>query len=94
MKQRHKQELVELLLKIEDKQLMDAFLSSVLTPAEYEDIVSRLQLVKLLAQGVPQREISQKLGVSIAKVTRGSRELQEKNNGFSKIFDTYYKNGF
>lgn len=94
MKQSHKTELVELFSKIDDPKIMDSFLENILTPAELEDVVLRLQLVKLLESGMPQREIAEKLGISISKVTRGSRALQEKNSGFKHVFDRYYKNGF
>lgn len=67
---------------------MDEFMEDLLTPAESEDIVTRWQIVKQLSKGTPQREISTKLGVSIAKITRGSRELRNKKGGFWKMLKT------
>lgn len=61
--------------------LLKAFLVDILTREEFEDLTLRLQILKLLQQGVPQRTIAQKLGVSIAKITRGSRLLQNKKSG-------------
>lgn len=57
-----------------EKELM-SFIQAILTPKELEEIPKRLQIVKMLKKGIPQREISKKLGVGIATVTRGSREL-------------------
>lgn len=67
---------------------MEKFLEDILTPSEFEDIGARWQIIKQLSRGVPQREIARKLGVSIAKITRGSRELRDKRGGFSQILKT------
>lgn len=80
-----RKELIKLLANIHDSKLLDEFMEDILTPGEFEEIVSRWQIIKQLAQGVPQREIATKLGVSIAKITRGSRELRNKNGGFWKV---------
>ena len=61
--------------------LLKAFLVDILTREEYEDLTLRLQILKLLKKGLPQRDIAKKLGVSIAKITRGSRLLQNKKSG-------------
>lgn len=77
MKNKQLDELIELLLKIKDKELMRDFLLGILTPKELEEIPMRLQIVKLLRRGIPQQEIATELGVGVATVTRGSRELQK-----------------
>ncbi len=61
---------------LKNKEEMARFLRGILTPKEIEELPLRLQITKLLASGVPQRAIAQKLGVGIATVTRGSRELK------------------
>lgn len=71
----YKAELIEHLLAIEDRSAMDAALDSLLTPAEYTEISKRLQIFKLLREGVPHRKIAETLGVGIATVSRGSRAL-------------------
>ena len=60
-------------------------MEDLLTPAEFEEIVARWQIIKLLSKGMPQRKIAKYLGVSIAKITRGSRELRDGKGGFNKI---------
>lgn len=68
-----------------DRKLLHAFLGDILTPAEYRELARRWQIVLLLARGVPQRTIAKRLKVSIATVTRGSRELQDRRGGFWRI---------
>lgn len=51
---------------------------ALLTPVEIGSIAQRLSILDALSRGVSQREISERLGVGIATVTRGSRTL--KNN--------------
>ena len=55
---------------------MEQIPRSLLTPSELSEISKRLQIFKLLEQGMPQRQIAEKLGVGIATVTRGSRALK------------------
>jgi len=56
-----------------------AFFEAILTPKELGEIPTRLQIVKMLKQGVSQRKIVDKLGVGVATVTRGSKEIQKGN---------------
>ena len=69
-------EFIELLLQAEDAEAMKSVLFALLTPSELRDIPNRLQIIRLLKQGVSQREIAKQLGVGIATVTRGSKEIQ------------------
>lgn len=80
---------MNLLVSIKNPKLMDEFLEDLLTPAEFEDINIRWQIIKLLSKRVPQREIATELGVSIAKITRGSRELLNEKGGFWKVLKNY-----
>ncbi|MEL7968900.1 Trp family transcriptional regulator [Vreelandella neptunia] len=68
-------ELIDHLLSIDSPEAMDRALASLLTPAEYQEISKRLQIFKLLREGVPHRKIAETLGVGIATVSRGSRAL-------------------
>ncbi len=78
-------ELSELLGKIDDPKLIEKFLTRLFTPREVMDVASRWELVKLLDQGLSQRRISAQLGISLCKITRGSRELKQKNSVFRRI---------
>lgn len=84
-------ELVEVLQKVsEDKKLLNDFLLDLLTPQEYKELPKRWQIVKLLAKGMPQRQIAKELNVSIATITRGSRELLDLKGGFRKVLKKFY----
>jgi len=56
---------------------LDELLWLFLTPEEQKDIATRYLIVRELVQGKKtQREMAQELGVSIAKITRGSNFLK------------------
>ena len=67
-----------------NKAALREFLRDLLTPAEYRDTALRWRIVTMLSEGVPQRNIAESLGVSLSKITRGSRELADKKGGFAK----------
>ena len=67
------------LLGIKTDKEMASFLQAIFTPAELEHIPKRLELVRLLKKGVLQHEIAKKLGMGVATVTRGARELKKNN---------------
>lgn len=69
-------ELVEAFLRQKSKSEMLEFLKGILTPKEFEELVTRLQIVKLIKAGLPHQEIAKRLKVGVATVTRGSRELR------------------
>ena len=63
------------------------WLQALLTPCERDRICLRWRLVCLLADGVPQREIARRLGISLCKITRGSRELKRGPRLFRKVVE-------
>mgnify|MGYP003553447088 CR=1 FL=1 len=69
-------ELIEAFLIMKSKEQMLNFMKGILTPKELEELSQRLKIVKLLKKGIPQHEIAAKLGVGVATITRGSRELK------------------
>lgn len=71
-------ELLDHLLAMNDRASLEKALSELLTPTELTEISKRLQILRLLEQGVPQREIARQLNVGIATVTRGSRALKSE----------------
>lgn len=83
-------EISKVLAATEDGKEIEKFLKSILTEKEIADISSRWELVKLLDRGMSQRKIAEKLGLSLCKITRGSKELKKKNSIFKKMIDAYY----
>ncbi|MDR0374760.1 MAG: trp operon repressor [Treponema sp.] len=79
--------LSAILAKIDDAELIESFLQCLLTPAETADIAARWALVKALKEKKTQREIAQDLGLSLCKITRGSRELKKPNSAFQRVLD-------
>ena len=74
---KHTAELIDYLLAVKTPEGMEEALRALLTPAEFADITNRLQIIKRLQAGVPQRRIAEQLGVGIATVSRGARALKE-----------------
>ena len=69
--------LFKSLLSIKTKAEMEDFLTGLLTAAELEELPKRLEIIRQLKKGVPQAKIAKDLGVGIATVTRGSKELRQ-----------------
>ncbi|MEN6476976.1 MAG: Trp family transcriptional regulator [Rectinema sp.] len=70
-----------------DPRLIESFLYSLLTPAEADEMAKRWALVKELSDGTPQRRIAENLGLSLCKITRGSRELKKQDSAFRSMLD-------
>lgn len=73
---KHLEELAETLLKVKTKEQMYNLLLGLFTPRELKELPNRIKIVKMLKRGIPHQEISEKLEVGIATVTRGSKEIQ------------------
>ena len=78
-------ELATALANTKDALLIKNFLCRLLTPSETADIAARWALVKALDQKIPQREIAKTLGLSLCKITRGSREMKNPDQAFQKM---------
>lgn len=74
------QELLDVILSIEDKEELHSFFTDLFTPAELEDITLRWKLLKDLHSGMTQRKIAEKYGISLCKITRGSKVLKNKES--------------
>ncbi len=74
-----------LLTASKDKMLFQKVVKSIFTVKELEEFALRWQIIKRISKGETHRQISKDLGVGVATVTRGSRELSNKKGGFSRI---------
>lgn len=70
-------ELMDIILKIENKKELREFLFGILTPKELLEIPQRLAIVKLIKKGIAHQDIARRMHVGVATVTRGSREIQK-----------------
>ncbi len=78
--------LVEVLCRITEPKIMKRFISEIFTPAEIDDFVLRWRLMEMLQNGVPQRDIATELGISLCKITRGSKVLSAGNSITERIY--------
>lgn len=68
-------DFIDLIYAINDRKLLEDFLIGVTTTKERQELAQRIEIVKRLIAGEPQQKIASDLGVGIATVTRGSKEL-------------------
>ncbi len=80
-------EMAKTLAATTDAALIESFLYSLFTNAEADEIAKRWALVKRIAEGVPQRAIAVELGLSLCKITRGSRELKKEDSSFRRMLE-------
>lgn len=88
---KHYRELCRLFASIKNEKEADRLLQDILTPQEIDSLAERWQLIQELEKGTPQREISEKLKVSISKITRGSRVMQYGAGGFKHFLSKLKK---
>ena len=70
---------------VTDPRELEAFLSELLTPTELHDLVLRWELLELLEQGVSQRKVAAKLGISLCKITRGAKILKRSGSVAARV---------
>ena len=80
-------EMANALANAANPELIEGFLYSLLTPSEADEIAKRWALVKDLSRGRPQRDIAKELGLSLCKITRGSRELKKDGSPFRRMLE-------
>lgn len=78
-------ELAGIFAGIDDKSRMKHLFEELFTPAERSTFELRWELLKSLHAGKTQREIAEEFGISLCKITRGSKILKDKNSELSKI---------
>lgn len=76
--------LVQVFLSVKNDEEMKNLLEGLLTPTELEEFVQRIEIVKLLKKGMGQHAIAKKLGIGVATVTRGAKEIKKGNFKYVK----------
>ena len=71
--------LVKEFEKADSREKLENLLRGLLTPSEMQELAERFRIVQLLKKGVAQHEIAKKLGIGVATVTRGSKEIKQGN---------------
>ena len=80
-------ELLNVISSLKDLDEMNRFFEEIFTPAELEDISLRWKLMKDLHKGMTQRNIAKKYGISLCKITRGSKILKAKGSMALKLLE-------
>jgi TrpR family trp operon transcriptional repressor len=65
---------------VSDRATMKRFFAEIFTPAEIDDLVLRWRLMEMLEAGESQRAIAGRLGISLCKITRGSKVLRGRKS--------------
>ena len=81
------EEICTLLASTDDAQLIKKFFGCLFTPSELQDMTKRWLLVKEIDKGTTQREIARMFGMSLCKITRGSKELKKEGSAFRIMLD-------
>jgi TrpR family transcriptional regulator, trp operon repressor len=79
--------LLSVICKISNISDLNDLFEELFTTAELSDLNLRWKLMKDLYSGMPQRKISEKYGISLCKITRGSKVLKKENSSVLKILN-------
>ncbi|MFA6017527.1 MAG: YerC/YecD family TrpR-related protein [Patescibacteria group bacterium] len=77
--------LANVFLKLKTEQDVANFLRDLLTIKELEEFANRLEMARLLKQGMSYKAIAQKLKVSTTTVTRTAHWLFRGSGGYEKV---------
>jgi len=78
-------EVVQVFASIGEGAVMRKLFEELFTDSERKDVALRWELMKMIQADVPQREIAAELGISLCKITRGSRVLREPGSVAASI---------
>lgn len=79
------QEVAQAFASLKTADEVRRFLAELCTPSECRDIALRWHLMKRLLDGVPQRTIAKDLGLSLCKITRGSKYMKDETSIFRRL---------
>ena len=79
------EQLAEALVAIDDRETMLAFLRDVCSFNELATLAQRLEVARLVDQGVPYAEIARRLEASTATVTRVAQWLRHGEGGYRAV---------
>jgi TrpR family transcriptional regulator, trp operon repressor len=81
-------ELIEVFCRIRRPEDMRQLFEEIFTSAERHDLGLRWELMQLLHKGLPQRDIAERLGISLCKITRGAKILKQTESISRKMLTT------
>jgi TrpR family trp operon transcriptional repressor len=77
-------DLIDVFAGISDPEEMRSFIEEILTPKEIQDLALRWKLLQELDRGETQRSIASRYGISLCKITRGSKILKNDQSVIKK----------
>lgn len=80
-------QLLDAILSLESRADAAAFLRDLCTRRELDEMSRRWQVVRMLAQGLPYRQIATDSGASTATITRINQWLRHGRGGYVKTLD-------
>ncbi len=80
-------ELIQVFARVNNYDEMQRLFEELFTMKEKYDFALRWRLMKDISRGVPQREIAQNLGISLCKITRGSKILKKEDSLMKKLIE-------
>lgn len=83
--------LLSVICQISNISDLSSLFEELFTTAELSDLNSRWKLMQDLYSGMPQRKIAEKYGISLCKITRGSKVLKKENSSVLKILNKLKK---
>lgn len=83
------QALVDALLHAKNPDDMGNFLRDIATLSELQAWGERLEVAKLLAQGLSYREVAKRTGASTTTVTRVAKFIENGEGGYRKVLKTH-----
>jgi TrpR-related protein YerC/YecD len=78
-------ELVEAFSRLREPKVVAAFMKDLCTTTELDAMGQRLQVARLVDEGVPYQEISRRTGASTATVTRVAQWLHHGEGGYQTV---------
>ncbi|MCX6391697.1 MAG: YerC/YecD family TrpR-related protein [Actinobacteria bacterium] len=81
------EQLADVLVSIDNRESMLAFLRDVCSHNELSTLAQRLEVARLVDQGVPYAEVARRLSASTATVTRVAQWLRHGEGGYRAVLD-------
>jgi len=79
--------LFKAITSLENEDECYRFFEDVCTIKEVQDMAQRFEVAKMLAEGIPYQQISQKTKASTATISRVSKSLTYGADGYKLIFE-------
>lgn len=80
-------DIARVLAGLRDAKTVEHLLRELLTEREADRLSLRWDIVRCLSEGKSQRTIARQLGVSLCKITRGARELKQRESVLKRVFE-------